>query len=368
MVDGLATSSSLPAIVHFAKAHNWRIAIKDPYRPPINWTGDGVMLQALDLPESIRCIRRFNKLGIPVLQMLPRIPKVKMVSISPDYREAGRIAAKHFAERRFSRIAWFSLEWTNLHNHIWEGFIESWSGDPPEKWSWMDDARANQFDDYKAIMSWVEKKLQKAVKPIGILAFNTYNAMHVLEACEALGLSVPDDVAILAARDDNQVFAELQNVPLSGIDFEIEKTTQLALEAMEKLLAGENVPDVAIPPSGVRIRKSTNTMATDNPFLQKIYTLIRKNLTLPYGAAQISMDLGLPRSTLDLKASQALGHSLGEEIINIRLAEAKQLLMGSELKLETIARQTGFCNAAYLIKTFKKKTGFTPRQWQEKRD
>ena len=49
-----------------------------------------------------------------------------------------------------------------------------------------------------------------------------------------------------------------------------------------------------------------------------------------------------------------------------RLAEAKRLLLKTDLNVKEIAARTGFCAPNYLIKKFKAATGCTPLKWEKR--
>jgi PAS domain S-box-containing protein len=59
------------------------------------------------------------------------------------------------------------------------------------------------------------------------------------------------------------------------------------------------------------------------------------------------------------------GLSIHRWIIEHRLAEAKRLLVNSELPVATIGHQVGFQDASHFCRQFVKKTGFTPRRWRK---
>ena len=63
--------------------------------------------------------------------------------------------------------------------------------------------------------------------------------------------------------------------------------------------------------------------------------------------------------------SEAIGHSIGREILNQRLARAKHLLKDRTIPLNAIARTCGFCNASYFTNTFRRETGLTPKNWRK---
>ena len=58
----------------------------------------------------------------------------------------------------------------------------------------------------------------------------------------------------------------------------------------------------------------------------------------------------------------------GKNILNhlneVRINAARQLLIGTNLKISDIAAQTGFCSAKYFNQSFKKQTGLTPAEFR----
>ena len=59
--------------------------------------------------------------------------------------------------------------------------------------------------------------LKSLEKPLGLMAANDARARHVLVACQAIGLRVPEDVAVLGV-DNDEVICELTDPPLSSIE------------------------------------------------------------------------------------------------------------------------------------------------------
>ena len=60
-----------------------------------------------------------------------------------------------------------------------------------------------------------------------------------------------------------------------------------------------------------------------------------------------------------------MGVTLGEYILQKRLALAKQLLLNTNLSILDISERVGITDASYFIRTFKKQIGVTPQQYRE---
>ena len=83
-------------------------------------------------------------------------------------------------------------------------------------------------------------------------------------------------------------------------------------------------------------------------------------------ASKIAKAVGTSRIRLDKAFAAELGRSPGAEVMRRRLAKARYLLTDTDTKVIAIASQTGFCNAPYLIRSFKKVFGASPSVWRRR--
>lgn len=98
--------------------------------------------------------------------------------------------------------------------------------------------------------------------------------------------------------------------------------------------------------------------------LQYIREHLAENLTLPVVAEQVNFSPGY----LSTLMKQELSIGFGEFVLNVRVRKAKQLLAQGNEPLSSIAEQTGFHDASYLIKAFKRVTGLTPNEYRQQYD
>ena len=66
----------------------------------------------------------------------------------------------------------------------------------------------------------------------------------------------------------------------------------------------------------------------------------------------------------DAEFRRKLGRSVGKEIIRQKVALARKLLEETEKPIKEITSETGFCNIAYFVNTFRRETGLTPRRYR----
>lgn len=353
-------------IARLAGERGWHIRTESRRFPPWDWDGDGVLVMLEDIPELKRFIAHMKHRKVPVVDLLEDQPQVQLTRVAGDNPEIGRLAAGHFNARDFRNAAFFSLRHNHTHDLRMQGFLEVWKGEKPRTWLWPD-AADGRSDDWKRMGEWLCALLADAPKPLAVFAWNDYDATHVLSACRRIGLKVPDDVAILGV-DDNKVICEHQSVNLSSIAHDHERVGYAAAATLERLMSGGAAPRplVRVKPRGVVTRESTDTFAVNDPDLQPAINYISKNLSRPFGAAQIAAALGMPRIRLDRLFAAKLGRSAGSEIARRRLALAQKLLSTTDMSLADIADKCGYCHASFFIRTFRNATGLTPAAWRRK--
>ena len=71
-----------------------------------------------------------------------------------------------------------------------------------------------------------------------------------------------------------------------------------------------------------------------------------------------------PEAELTSLAERALGHTLGEEIRQMRLTAAKELVAETDLPIADIAESCGFTSVSHLALRFRENLGVTPLAWR----
>ena len=156
-------------------------------------------------------------------------------------------------------------------------------------------------------------------------------------------------------------------MPISGIDRNEELKYRTAAELLERMMSGKADRNtiISIKPKGVITRRSTDVRAVDDETLRKATAIISRDISAHFGPSQVATDMGISLRRLNAMSRKELGHSMLDEIVRLRIEEAKHLIVSSDAKLAAIAATTGFCNASYFSKVFRRQTGMTPRAWRD---
>lgn len=100
----------------------------------------------------------------------------------------------------------------------------------------------------------------------------------------------------------------------------------------------------------------------------KLEQTLRENLSHPWSVEEMAGLVGLGTTAFSEKVKAFSGFSPLNYLINIRISEAIKLLSRNDLSLTDIALETGFYSSQHFSSTFKKLTGYTPREFRKNTD
>jgi len=363
MLTGPYLESGYPVIAEYADKHNWQLEIAERFNPPRYWNGDGVLSMFLDEPVMNSFLETLIRRRIPIVDLFGIRMRRGMGAVIHDNEALGRLAAEHFAERGFRHAAFYAFEWTRQHDERYDSFAAAWKGEPPARWIWPEEAGGRSGRN--ALVDWTVRKLRNAPKPVAVYTYNSYNAAFLARICLDKGIAVPHNVAILSANDSS-IHNCRRSMPISGIDRDEDRKYRTAVALLDRMMDGKANRDtvISIKPKCVVTRRSTDVTAVDDETLRKATALISQDISSHFGPSQVAAGLGISLRRLNAMSRNELGHSVLDEIARLRIEEAKRLMISSDDKLSTVASVTGFCNASYFGKVFRRLTGQTPREWR----
>jgi len=115
----------------------------------------------------------------------------------------------------------------------------------------------------------------------------------------------------------------------------------------------------------VRHLTRQNNLQRDFPqTFMKLEQSLRNNLDHQWLVEEMAVIVGLGTTAFTEKVKNYTGFSPLHYLINIRIAEAIKLLKNTNKPVTDIALETGFYSSQHFSTTFKKLTGYTPRQFR----
>lgn len=205
-------------------------------------------------------------------------------------------------------------------------------------------------------------------RPCGIFAANDYVGEELLNICAQLGLSVPDDIAVLGVDNDEGICEN--TVPtLSSIAPDFAEGGHLAAELLGKVIANPRLRPTVIqfPVTRVVTRQSTRRMVCDRRRIAEAVEMIRKKACEGISVPDVVSFIGEPRRTAEMHFREATGRSIHEEIDEVRFAKVFELLKNPRQFVTAIPVLCGFATGVALRKAFRLRTGMSMSDWRKRR-
>ncbi len=324
------------------------------------WKGDGIIARIRDEAMALALIAT----GAPVVELRRQVTSHGLPAIHCDDAAISTLAVGHFRERGFRQFAFCGrpgARWSDLRENAYQQRLAD-AGHTCHAYRPSRRARAMSWEqEQDDVARWI----QTLPKPIAVLACNDIRGLQVLDACRRNNLAVPEGVAVLGV-DNDVVLCELADPPLSSIDQDLERIGYEAAALLDRLMGSEPAPPepILIKPTGIVARRSTDSVAIDDPAVATALRLIRQHACDDKGVAWIADRSGVSLRSLQRRFKALTGRTLQDEILDVQLARVRRLLAETDLKLDAIARKTAFHYIGYMGSLFKRRTGMTPGEYR----
>ena len=327
---------------------------------------DGVLFHLA--PEEAM-VRQFLRMGVPVVQFEDFVLPERCVNVISDRRAVGRIAAEHFAGRGFRNMAY-------LHSEEYEHSTGELIGGSFVERARSLGARADLIavQHPGQVIPWkregaLAKRFREAISklhlPLGIFTFHDVMAVRICGYCQAIGLRVPEQVAVLGCNND-PYRCDFAATPLSSVDPDYFGLGRTAAELLDGLMNGEPAPakSIVITPAGVVTRKSTDVLALPDVETARALRYMWEHLAEPLGVSDIADAVCVSRRKLERHFRAHLGRGVNEELNRKRIEQCCELLVATKATVKAVAEQVGFTTEKHFFKVFRDVTGMTPRKYR----
>lgn len=358
-------------VASYAREHeHWSLYIEeDPFLklPPLeDWDGDGIIANF----DEHRVALAVSGLKIPVVGIGSGRgwydPRSRIPYFTTDNAAIGRLAAEHFFDCGFSRLAFFGHSSNRRY---------AWSEEREQ--AFIQRARAGGaacavfHDKSLGVEHWVRQFdelagwLENLEKPVGVFACTDIRGRQILETCRMMGIHVPDAVAVIGV-DNDEMICELTSPRLSSIEQGSLRMGYEAAALLDRLIVRGRPKKLrhVISPEGLVARESTDVLACPDTDLAAAIRFVRRHACDPIGVADVLDAVPLSRSTLEKRFLVALGRTIHAEIHRVQMEQAKRLLSHTTLLVKQIARRCGFRYVSAFNRVFCQHTGLTPARYR----
>ncbi|MDR2439401.1 MAG: DNA-binding transcriptional regulator [Planctomycetaceae bacterium] len=330
------------------------------------WQGDGIIARSADYQTGVI----LREKGIPLVELLSN--SGFDLDVFENYDHLAELAINHFWERGFRNFAFFRADQTDWSQHRGDAFANYLlqKGNVPCHFCPLPSRKIKDhfLDDLICSTDTVLGEwLLSLPKPVAILAAIDIHAFYILEACQNVGITVPEEAAILGCGNDELV-CSLLSPQLSSIDLNSRVFGYTAAQLLEKKMNNPKklFSPIIVNPSHVVVRQSTDIIAINDPDVAQALRFIRNHFMEPIDIAEIADSATLTLRTLQRRFHDWLGRSPEAELTRVRLEHAQSLLRDTNLPVTSIGHRVGFSPPQYFMRVFRRELGMTPQQYRQK--
>ncbi len=337
-------------------AADWQLiwSSESPWVPPRSEAGrpNGIVA----VVRSRELIERLSCMNVPVVNISGRFSMTPIAQVIADQVAIGRIAAEHFLERGHRRFVFIGNRNEAFSCEREDGFratAEAGGGT----------VRSVSTDDFSA-----ESLLEGWKLPIAVMTYVDNFAPDVIRLCRSRGCEIPRDVSVLGVNNDD-VFCDLAEVPLSSVDPDAERIGYRAAEILDGLMSGGSPPPARtlVPPRGVVIRQSSDAFVMDDPAMRLALEYTRQHACDPMSVKQMLDHVGISRRALEARYRATLGRTPHDQIRVEQMDRAKRLLDETDLPVAEVGYRSGFSFVNRFSTVFRKFVGMPPGRYRESR-
>ena len=285
-------------------------------------------------------------------------------AVIADNQAVGRLGAKHLADAGLKSLAYCHIPNMGYSDQRWNGFNEVAQQlhipcvryEPPA-------VPPPYGEPDLHLQEW----LRTLPLPAGIMAAHDQRAEEVMHACHAIGLRIPEDIAMLGVNNEFPT-CRLTLPPLSSVDHAIRRMGYQAAALLHRMMSGQAPPPsnvVIIAPDRVVTRRSTDLLAVADPDVAAALKFIRANADQPIKVRDVLARVPASRRTLEIGFRAAVGRTIQGEITRMRIDRAKHLLTHTDIPMPEIADACGIAYASQLSYLFRRECGVSPLEFRQ---
>lgn len=311
-------------------------------------------------------LQEFRRNGIVVMAQDFIAPFSGIPNITADYKKTGEMAAERCVARGFREFAFFGnngMCWSDGRRDGFREYLENAGyGDHVHIYNRQ---RISYLWYYRQdlLRDW----LVSLPKPVGIFACDDNQAVILAEACNALGISIPYQVAILGV-DNDEILCNMANPPITSIDVDIERGGYEAAAMAVQMIHDPSYQgnDIVLQPLHIVTRESTNLITTKDVQVHQALTFIHSNLERKLVVSDVLAHVPMSRRLLEQRFLKATGKSIYQYISEQRIDHFARLLLDTEEPIGNLAARMDEPDPKSLSRRFKELKGCTPSAYRKK--
>ena len=207
--------------------------------------------------------------------------------------------------------------------------------------------------------------LTELPKPTGLFAANDFAAYDTILAAERTGIGVPEGIAVIGVDNDRSI-CENATPGITSIEPDFIHAGVMAARMLAERMANPQMAPITrhFRATSVERRASTDMHTSVDPVVSRIRTLIRDKACEGLNACDAVASVNASRSYVERKFREVTGHTVLDEITDVRIERAKTLLRKSDIMVSAVADLCGWRSYSQMHRTFRVKCGMSPQAYR----
>ncbi|QJE94361.1 substrate-binding domain-containing protein [Luteolibacter luteus] len=306
----------------------------------------------------------------PIVNIGPISPRPGVVLFGGCFHRMVEAAAQHFRQQGIRSLGYLYLDRNPEVLKIFtRAFHEAARPPNPEGAVYAEPIDPEFLSDLDAPVEPVPEGLARWLlglpKPAGVMSAHHGGGNYLVRVCHALGLRVPEDVAVIGG--DDMDFCLSSRPTLTSVQFANEIIGSEALKVLDGMIQGRmpEKPAMAVEAVDLHVRQSTGLKAASICDLSGALNYIDRHACNGLSVEQLLDETQqVSKMTFYKHFEAATGLTPGQAIRQRQIAEARRLLTQTKLSITLVAEQSGFGSSSDFARAFRIAVGMTPGRYR----
>ena len=351
----------------FAPAHDLKATAAELE----SWGAEG-LFGALEYDDLNRVFGSLKR-PLPLVNSALSAERPGMVTVIGDFSAFVEKAVSHLRQLGLRSLAVLVLEeGPQVRENLVKTFLRIAKPRNPAKASLVYAADRAALWNPEAPVKPVPRRLAhwlgELPKPTGILCCHLGGGGYIIRCCRALGLRVPEDVAVIGSDDTDLCLAS--DPTLTSVLLSLETVGFEAMRLLMEMIAGHPPASatVRLRCADLHVRESTGARRPEICDIAGALECIQEQACRGITVQEvIRQTQRVSRVTFHKRFHEIVGKTPAQALRERQLQEVRRLLTGTELPIAMISDLSGFSSPKVLARAFRAVEGSTLRAYRMRR-
>lgn len=346
----VSARQKLEGVYDFARTHDWDVQVVESGSTASKaaelvrfWEPNGVIVEC-GSEQNHFDPAIFRQTPVVFLDRNPKTLQTAVSCVTHDSIATAKVAARELLSLKLATYAY--VPWPEPR--FWSEQREKGFADALRlnNHGFMRFSGKAKTSNVRALQAELGNWLKELPKPVGIFTANDFMSAQVAAAASRIGLSIPDDLAVVGV-DNDELLCENTKPTLSSVMPDFHSAGEKAAALLARLMANPKIrpaTETFGPLRLVRRTSSNRTKRIDREVLAAL-DLIRREACNGLKARDVFAGFSCSRRMAEIRFRAATGKSPLEAIREIRRVRAEELLSDPTRDRNAVANLCGYSSA-----------------------